>query len=73
MPQKSDLSVCFFVNSGSEANDLAVRLARVYTERNTIIALENSYHGTTGTSTGLYFSQVKPIIIHHLNFLIIEL
>ncbi|KAF0975274.1 hypothetical protein FDP41_005687 [Naegleria fowleri] len=53
MPQKSDLSVCFFVNSGSEANDLAVRLARVYTERNTIIALENSYHGTTGTSTGI--------------------
>ncbi|KAG2386759.1 hypothetical protein C9374_002503 [Naegleria lovaniensis] len=53
MPQKSDLTVCFFVNSGSEANDLAVRLARVYTERNTIIALENSYHGTTGTSTGI--------------------
>ncbi|KAL9655974.1 hypothetical protein ABK040_007595 [Willaertia magna] len=53
MPQGSNLSVCYFVNSGSEANDLAVRLARVFTKRNTIIALENSYHGTTGTCTGI--------------------
>jgi len=53
MPTGSNLNVCFFVNSGSEANDLAVRLARVYTGRNTILALQNSYHGTTGTCTGI--------------------
>ncbi|EFC50032.1 predicted protein, partial [Naegleria gruberi] len=53
MPKDSDLNVCFFVNSGSEANDLAIRLARVYTSRNTVVALENSYHGTTGTCTGV--------------------
>lgn len=53
MPTNSNLSVCFFVNSGSEANDLAIRLARVYTGRNTVVALDNSYHGTTGTSTGV--------------------
>ena len=41
------LSVCFFVCSGSEANDLAVRLARIHTGRDTIMCLEGSYHGTT--------------------------
>ncbi len=41
------LSVCFFVNSGSEANDLAVRIARFYTNRKKVIHIKNSYHGTT--------------------------
>jgi len=36
------LSVCFFVNSGSEANDLALRLARNYTKNQDIITL-NQY------------------------------
>lgn len=35
-----DLSVCFFVNSGSEANDLALRLARNYTKRRDVITLD---------------------------------
>ncbi|MBX3015170.1 MAG: aminotransferase class III-fold pyridoxal phosphate-dependent enzyme [Caldilineaceae bacterium] len=39
------LSVCFFVNSGSEANDLALRLARAYTERQAIICVDVAYHG----------------------------
>ena len=34
------LSVCFFVNSGSEANDLALRLARNHTKRNDVITLD---------------------------------
>jgi len=34
------LSVCFFVNSGSEANDLALRLARTYTKRKETIVLD---------------------------------
>lgn len=34
------LSVCFFVNSGSEANDLALRLARVHTKRKDVITLD---------------------------------
>jgi ethanolamine-phosphate phospho-lyase len=34
------LSVCFFVNSGSEANDLALRLARTYTKQNDIVILD---------------------------------
>ena len=39
------LSVCFFVNSGSEANDLALRLARAYTGKRDMLVLEGAYHG----------------------------
>jgi hypothetical protein len=34
------LSVCFFVNSGSEANDLALRLARAHTKNHDVITLD---------------------------------
>jgi ethanolamine-phosphate phospho-lyase len=37
----------FFVNSGSEANDLAVRMSRAFTNRNKIVILEHGYHGNT--------------------------
>ncbi len=39
------LNVCFFVNSGSEASDLALRLAYAYTRRRDVIVLEGAYHG----------------------------
>jgi 4-aminobutyrate aminotransferase-like enzyme/Ser/Thr protein kinase RdoA (MazF antagonist) len=41
------LSVCFLVNSASEANELALRLARSYTGRRDMIVLEAAYHGNT--------------------------
>ena len=41
------LRVCFFLNSGSEANELALRLARAYTGREDVIVLEHAYHGHT--------------------------
>jgi len=43
------LRVCFFVNSGSEANELALRLARTHTGREDVIVLEHAYHGNTST------------------------
>jgi 4-aminobutyrate aminotransferase-like enzyme len=43
------LSVCFFVNSGSEANELAVRLARAHRKAREMIVLEHAYHGNTTT------------------------
>lgn len=39
------LEVCFFVNSGSEANDLALRLARAYTDHHDVLVLDHAYHG----------------------------
>jgi len=41
----SQLSVCYFVNSGSEANDLALRLARAHTGNKDVICLDGAYHG----------------------------
>jgi 4-aminobutyrate aminotransferase-like enzyme len=43
------LHVCYFVNSGSEANELALRLARAHTGREDVIVLEHAYHGHTST------------------------
>jgi 4-aminobutyrate aminotransferase-like enzyme len=43
------LSVCYFVNSGSEANELAVRLARAHTNARDMIVLDHAYHGSTTT------------------------
>jgi 4-aminobutyrate aminotransferase-like enzyme/Ser/Thr protein kinase RdoA (MazF antagonist) len=39
------LSVCFFVNSGSEANDLALRLARTHTGQEEVLVIDHAYHG----------------------------
>ena len=41
------LSVCFFVNSGSEANDLALRLARHATQQQDMFVIDHAYHGHT--------------------------
>jgi 4-aminobutyrate aminotransferase-like enzyme/Ser/Thr protein kinase RdoA (MazF antagonist) len=43
----SPLEVCFFVNSASEANELALRLSRAYTGQRDMIVLEAAYHGNT--------------------------
>jgi 4-aminobutyrate aminotransferase-like enzyme/Ser/Thr protein kinase RdoA (MazF antagonist) len=39
------LSVCYFVNSATEANELALRLVRTRTGRHDMIVLEHAYHG----------------------------
>lgn len=46
-----DLKMCYFVNSGSEANDLALLMARVTTGNYDVIALRNGYHG--GNASGM--------------------
>ncbi|MCH2140419.1 MAG: aminotransferase class III-fold pyridoxal phosphate-dependent enzyme [Phycisphaerales bacterium] len=43
------LDVCFLVNSGSEANELALRLARAATGRHDVMVIDGAYHGSTGT------------------------
>jgi 4-aminobutyrate aminotransferase-like enzyme len=47
------LRVCFFVNSGSEANELALRLARAHTHSIDMIVLDSAYHGNTTTLTDI--------------------
>jgi 4-aminobutyrate aminotransferase-like enzyme/Ser/Thr protein kinase RdoA (MazF antagonist) len=41
------LDTCFFVNSGSEANELALRLAMNHTGRRDILVVDGAYHGST--------------------------
>lgn len=48
------------MNSGSEANDLATLMARIYTKNAEIITLKNCYHGMTYQTMGLTsFSSYK--------------
>jgi len=42
------LEVCYFVCSGSEANELALRLARMATGRRDVVVIDSAYHGNTG-------------------------
>ncbi len=51
------LDVTYFVNSGSEANDLAMLLARAYTGNQDVIAVRNSYHGGS--------TATMPLTSHH--------
>uniref|UniRef100_A0AAQ5YV09 Ethanolamine-phosphate phospho-lyase n=1 Tax=Amphiprion ocellaris TaxID=80972 RepID=A0AAQ5YV09_AMPOC len=60
LPDK--LSVCYFVNSGSEANDLALRLARQYSGHKDIITLENAYHGHISS-----LIDISPYKFHQLS------
>jgi alanine-glyoxylate transaminase/(R)-3-amino-2-methylpropionate-pyruvate transaminase len=65
------LEVTYFVNSGSEANDLAIQIARTYTGNSDVIALRNAYHGAspftnTLTSHSTWKYPVNPSGgIHH--------
>ena len=53
-PPELGFDTCYFVNSGSEANDLALRIARSHLEvKNNIISLKGGYHGTTDLCTNV--------------------
>ncbi len=66
-----NLKVCYFVNSGSEANDLAVMMARLYTGNYDAIALRNAYHGGSPAALGLTahstwkFNTPHSFGVHH--------
>jgi 4-aminobutyrate aminotransferase-like enzyme len=59
-----DLSVCMFVCTGTEANDLAVRIARTVTGHEGVIVTEDAYHGNSTTvyrlSTEEYPADERP-------------
>jgi alanine-glyoxylate transaminase/(R)-3-amino-2-methylpropionate-pyruvate transaminase len=60
-----DLKVCYFVNSGSEANDLALLMARAYTGNYDVIALRNAYHGGSNLTMGLTGNRAWKFNIPH--------
>eukprot|EP00271_Cylindrocystis_brebissonii_P005356 TRINITY_DN17365_c0_g1_i1.p1 TRINITY_DN17365_c0_g1~~TRINITY_DN17365_c0_g1_i1.p1 ORF type:complete len:514 (-),score=70.71 TRINITY_DN17365_c0_g1_i1:283-1767(-) len=72
MPKDSNLKVVYFVNSGSEANDMALLMARLYTGNYDVLALRNAYHGMSPSTMGLTahgtwkYSVPQGFGIHHL-------
>ncbi|WP_187431502.1 Acetylornithine/succinyldiaminopimelate aminotransferase [Roseobacter fucihabitans] len=57
----ASFEVCFFVNSGSEANELALRLARAHTGDKGMITPDHGYHGnTTGAIDISAYKFAKP-------------
>ena len=56
------LDVTYFVNSGSEANDLAVTMARLYTGNTDVIAVRNGYHGGSSFAMGqIKYTTALPL------------
>jgi len=63
MPAGSGLTACMFVNSGSEAVDLAGRLAKAYSGHSGALVMEYAYHGWTEAVEALspeVADRVKP-------------
>ncbi|MBA3960323.1 MAG: aminotransferase class III-fold pyridoxal phosphate-dependent enzyme [Chthoniobacterales bacterium] len=60
-----ELKVCYFVNSGSEANDLALLMARAYTGNYDVIALRNAYHGGNASGMGLTAHRTWKFNVPH--------
>jgi len=65
-PKDSGLSVVYFCNSGSEANDLALLMARAYTGYLNVVGVRRSYHGASAailpmTTTKSYRHATIPI------------
>lgn len=70
-----ELSRIYFVNSGTEANEGALKLAKKYTGRTKMIAFKNSYHGDTHgslsvTGRDVYRDPYLPLLpdVHFLTF-----
>ncbi|WOL14786.1 alanine-glyoxylate aminotransferase [Canna indica] len=68
-----DLKVVFFTNSGTEANELALMIARLYTGCHDIISVRNAYHGNaagTMPTTAQFnwkFNVVQSGVHHAVN------
>lgn len=54
------LDTCIFVNSGSEANDVAWRIARMLTGNHGALVMEHAYHGITDAVAALTPSRGEP-------------
>jgi acetylornithine/succinyldiaminopimelate/putrescine aminotransferase len=55
----SSLHCCYFVNSGTEANEGALKLAKRFTNRTEVVSMRKSYHGSTHGSLSVSGNEVK--------------
>ena len=64
-------SKVFFTNGGADANENAIRAARLFTGRNKVLSTYRSYHGNTGSAimaTGDWRRQPNEYSTHHVHF-----
>jgi 4-aminobutyrate aminotransferase-like enzyme/Ser/Thr protein kinase RdoA (MazF antagonist) len=64
------LSVCVFVNSGSEANDIAWRMAQFISGQRGALVMEDAYHGITEAIADLTPSNLKRPLAPHVQTLL---
>jgi 4-aminobutyrate aminotransferase-like enzyme/Ser/Thr protein kinase RdoA (MazF antagonist) len=64
------LSACFFVNSGSEANDVAWQMSKFITGEKGALVMENAYHGITEATEALSPYELNSKLDPHLQTLI---
>jgi len=71
----SSLNSVYFVNSGSEAVEGALKLSKRFTGRTEIIAFNNAYHGSTHGALSIAGNEIlkrayRPLLpdVHHINF-----
>jgi acetylornithine/N-succinyldiaminopimelate aminotransferase len=69
----ANLNCTYFVNSGAEAVEGAMKLAKRYTHRSEIIACHNAYHGSTQGALSLMgneeFKQAYRPLLPHIKFI----
>jgi len=63
----AQLGVCYFVNSGSEAVEGGLKLAKRFTGRSRIVSFRNAYHGSTHGAlsvqgSGIYTDAFRPLL-----------
>jgi acetylornithine/succinyldiaminopimelate/putrescine aminotransferase len=54
-----NLNCCYFVNSGAEANEGALKLAKRYTGRTELVSCRRSYHGSTHGALSVSGNEMK--------------
>ncbi|MDX2500336.1 MAG: aminotransferase class III-fold pyridoxal phosphate-dependent enzyme [Deltaproteobacteria bacterium] len=64
------LSACFFVNSGSEANDIAWQMSKFITDQKGALVMENAYHGITEAIEALSPYEINSKLAPHVQTLI---
>jgi len=69
----TDLSSVYFTNSGTEATEGALKLAKRFTNRSQIISFNNSYHGSTHGALSVmgneYYKQAYRPLLPDINFI----
>ncbi len=70
-----NMESCYFVNSGSEANEGALKLAKRFTGRSKIVSFKNAYHGSTHGALSIlgdeyYKNAFRPLLpgVSFINF-----